>query len=549
MITSVSLRRWQRRALEQFSAKGTSDFLAVATPGAGKTTFALAAARIGLGGDPSRRLIVVAPTQHLKTQWADAAAGFGLHLSPEWSSSSGRLPADTHGVVVTYQQVASSSAALRTLVNGAFVVFDEVHHAADDRAWGEGLRQAFEPAQQRLSISGTPFRSDTSAIPFVTYDHMEEARADYEYGYGEALVDGGVVRPVFFPRINGHMEWAAPDGSIHAHTFDDPIAIEKANQRLRTALSVEGEWLPNVLGQANDRLKEIRADHPDAGGLIIAADQEHAREISAMLRDRFGTSSVVVLSDDPNASARISSFASGTEPWIVAVRMVSEGVDIPRLRVGVYATVTTTELFFRQAVGRLVRWSGTDDERAYLFIPDDHRLRSHASNIAEQRRHSLRKREQDREGLALPSADLDAVRADGDAEQLSMFDALSSVATDQDVTSVFSNGFAERWGGVAAEISTVEIDLAPPPPLPGLAEALAGGGSVVDVRDRRRIRKDLKERNGLRVRELVRSTGWAHAQVNSELNRLAGIDRIDEATLAQLERRIAEADKWLTRAG
>ena len=424
MSASVSLRPWQRRALDRFEAKGSADFLAVATPGAGKTAFALAAARIGLGGDPSRRLVVVAPTQHLKTQWADAAAGFGLHLNPEWSSSSGRLPSDTHGIVVTYQQVASSAAALRPLVTGAFVILDEVHHAAEDRAWGDGLRAAFELAEQRLSLSGTPFRSDTSAIPFVSYDHMEEAKADYEYGYGDALVDGAVVRPVFFPRINGHMEWTAPDGSIHSHGFDDPLAHEKANQRLRTALSLEGEWLPDVLGQANQQLNEIRGQFPDAGGLIIATDQEHARGISTMLRDRFGTPSVVVLSDDPGASARIASFATSEEPWIVAVRMVSEGVDIPRLRVGVYATVTTTELFFRQAVGRLVRWTGSADERAHLFIPDDQRLRAHAANIAEQRRHSLRKREIDREEAGLmPEPEFDQIVEDG--EQLSMFAALS----------------------------------------------------------------------------------------------------------------------------
>src|SRR5207237_7234135 len=87
---------------------------------------------------------------------------------------------------------------------------------------------------------------------------------------------------------------------------------------------------------------------------------------------------------------------TGREPWLVAVRMVSEGVDIPRLRVGVYATTTTTELFFRQAVGRFVRWTrGVPRQRAWLYIPDDPRLRQHAAGVAEQRRHSLRKREGD----------------------------------------------------------------------------------------------------------------------------------------------------------
>src|SRR5207253_107685 len=82
----------------------------------------------------------------------------------------------------------------------------------------------------------------------------------------------------------------------------------------------------------------------------------------------------VVTSDDPAASERIASFAAGTSDWLVAVRMVSEGVDIPRLRVGVYATTTTTELFFRQAVGRFVRWEpGVRNQRAWLYVPDDPR--------------------------------------------------------------------------------------------------------------------------------------------------------------------------------
>jgi superfamily II DNA or RNA helicase len=100
-------RPWQVRALERFSQ--SRDFLAVATPGAGKTTFALAAARAELGADPQRRVMVVAPTAHLKVQWAEAGARFGLHLDPDWSSSARPLPADMHGVVVTYQQVAAAN--------------------------------------------------------------------------------------------------------------------------------------------------------------------------------------------------------------------------------------------------------------------------------------------------------------------------------------------------------------------------------------------------------------------------------------------------------
>ena len=166
--TRIRLRPWQSEALDSLALKESIDFLAVATPGAGKTSFALTAAVQNLAEHPGRRLIVVAPTQHLKHQWADAAVRFGLHLEPEWSARDGSLPADMHGIVTTYQQVSTSSAMLAPLASGAFVIFDEIHHAADDRSWGSSVQEAFAQAAQRLSLSGTPFRSDTSQSPLWT---------------------------------------------------------------------------------------------------------------------------------------------------------------------------------------------------------------------------------------------------------------------------------------------------------------------------------------------------------------------------------------------
>ena len=210
MTRTVRLRPWQKAALDRFVATPKPDFLAVATPGAGKTTFALTAARHELAGSRAR-LIVVAPTAHLKRQWARAAAAFSLHLDPTWSPSDGSLPRDMHGIVTSYQQVSTSTRAIARLAEDSFVVLDELHHAAHERAWGAAIHEAFVTARRRLALSGTPFRSDTRAIPFVAY-HGDEAVPDYEYSYGDALADRRVVRPVYFPRTNGHMEWSAPDG-------------------------------------------------------------------------------------------------------------------------------------------------------------------------------------------------------------------------------------------------------------------------------------------------------------------------------------------------
>jgi superfamily II DNA or RNA helicase len=534
LTRTVRLRPWQKAALDQFVESPKADFLAVATPGAGKTTFALTAARHQLAAHPGR-LIVVAPTAHLKLQWARAAAAFSLHLDPAWSAGNGALPSDMHGIVTSYQQVASSAPLLARLSRDAFVVFDELHHAADDRAWGAAIQEAFGESHRRLALSGTPFRSDTRAIPFVAY-HGDEAVPDFEYSYGDALADRRVVRPVYFPTTNGQMEWAAPDGSIHSASFDDPLSAVRASQRLRTALSLEGEWLPTVLRTANARLTEVRREQPNAGGLVIATDQEHARGIAALLRIRFGATARVVTSDDPQASAGIAAFAASSDPWLVAVRMVSEGVDIPRLRVGVYATTTSTELFFRQAVGRLVRWTrGVPRQRAWLFIPNDPRLRMHAARVAEQRRHSLRRDESDRQ-VERDEAELDALPDD---EQMSLFAVISAVATE--AAEPLEEDFPDEEPD-DGPTDDFELTLAPPPPLAGAT----GGGTALLTR--REEKQELREANAKVARELVRRTGMTHAQVNAELNRLSGVRRVSEATLDQLERRAAAAEKWLMKS-
>src|SRR5690606_17220485 len=293
-----------------------------------------------------------------------------------------------------------------------------------------GVKEAFAPAACRLLLSGTPFRSDDSPIPFVQYSFGDygDAVPDYEYGYGEALRDGGVVRPVFFPRFDGQMEWRAADGEEHSATFNDDVTRDQWGARLRTALSLDGDWMPTVLSRAHQRLVDIRRTHPNAGGLVIATDHEHARGIARMLRRLNRVDAKIALSDDPKASKVIADFANSDDEWIVAVRMISEGVDIPRLCVGVFATTTATPMFFRQAVGRIARWTpGVRSQRAYLFLPDDPRLRLHALGIAQSRRHSieLRSKREAEEG------ELDDNRVIEHAEeQMSLFAALSSTVVD-----------------------------------------------------------------------------------------------------------------------
>ena len=404
--TATSLRAWQAAAMQKYFTEHPRDFLAVATPGAGKTTFALSVASELLGRRIVDRIIVVAPTEHLKTQWAEAASRAGIPIDPTYSAGKGKTSGDYVGVAVTYAGVAVNPLAMRIRAERfkTLVILDEVHHAGDALSWGEGVREAFEPATRRLALTGTPFRSDINPIPFVTYapgpDGVARSVADYTYGYGDALADH-VVRPVLFMAYSGEMSWRTSAGDEIAARLGEPLTKDLTNQALRTALDPNGSWIPSVLAAADKRLSEVRRHVPDAGGLVIATDQDSARSYAKTLRQITGESATVVLSDEKAASKKIAEFSKSDSRWMVAVRMVSEGVDVPRLSVGVYATTTSTPLFFAQAVGRFVR-SRSRGETASVFLPSVPNLLAFASEMEVTRDHVLQKKVRSEDDMFSP---------------------------------------------------------------------------------------------------------------------------------------------------
>ncbi|CAM5631240.1 hypothetical protein SGRIM128S_07013 [Streptomyces griseomycini] len=387
--TASKLRAWQQGAMEKYVQEQPRDFLAVATPGAGKTTFALTLASWLLHHHVVQQVTVVAPTEHLKKQWAEAAARIGIKLDPEYSA--GPLGREYHGVAVTYAGVGVRPMLHRNRVEQrkTLVILDEIHHAGDSKSWGEACLEAFEPATRRLALTGTPFRSDTNPIPFVTYeegdDGIRRSAADYTYGYGSALADG-VVRPVIFLSYSGNMRWRTKAGDEIEARLGEPMTKDAISQAWRTALDPRGEWMPSVLRAADQRLTEVRKAIPDAGALVIASDQESARAYAKLIRDITGHKATLVLSDDTGASKRIDEFSASDNRWMVAVRMVSEGVDVPRLAVGVYATAISTPLFLAQAVGRFVR-SRRRGETASVFLPTVPDLLGFANEMERERDH------------------------------------------------------------------------------------------------------------------------------------------------------------------
>jgi superfamily II DNA or RNA helicase len=570
------LRGWQRAAYEEYFRVARRDFLLVATPGAGKTTYALTVAAHLLSRREVAAVTVVTPTEHLKYQWARAAAGFGIAIDPSYRNAQGRAGADFQGVAVTYAQVAAHPALhrQRTENRRTLVIFDEIHHAGDALSWGDATREAFEPARRRLALTGTPFRSDANPIPFVTYepepDGSKRSASDHVYGYGPALADG-VVRPVIFLAYSGEMHWRTRAGDELTATLGTPMTKDQVAQAWRTALDPAGEWISRVLEAADRRLTEVRRAMPDAGGLVIAGDHETARAYAGLLRRISGSRPVVVLSDDPTASRKISSFAQSDDRWMVAVRMVSEGVDVPRLAVGVYATSVSTPLFFAQAVGRFVR-ARQRGETASVFLPSVPVLLGFAAELEAERDHVVSAMSRD------PEAELAEARRTRDTPDGELdgraFEALAASATfdrvlydggefgtateagspeeedylglpgllepDQ-VAVLLRKRQAAQLAARSAGVATAERVAPSPSPSPApTAPAASAVSSAVSREGLALLRKEL---NGL-VGAWSHRTGQPHGVIHAELRSVCGGPALPQATADQIRGRIDMIRQW-----
>ncbi|MBX3093481.1 MAG: DEAD/DEAH box helicase [Cryobacterium sp.] len=566
--TADKLRAWQAEAVDHYWSRpsastgtpdgtGPRDYLVAATPGAGKTTFALRLASELIAKGVIERITVVTPTDHLKRQWADAAHRVGLTLDPGFRNAHGRPTRHSrhfHGLAVTYAQVALRPVLHRNITEGhrTLVILDEVHHGGDALSWGDGIREAFETATRRVSLTGTPFRSDTAPIPFVEYhpgpDGVRTSKPDYSYGYGRALADG-VVRPVIFLAYAGRMRWRTRTGDEMEARLGEGDTKDVTAQAWRTALDPEGEWVPQVLRAANRRLTEVRHHVPDAAGLVIATDKATARAYASILEQQTGERAVVVLSDEKEASERIASFAAATSRWMVAVRMVSEGVDIPRLGVGVYATSASTPLFFAQAVGRFVR-TRRRGETASIFVPSVPQLMQLAGELERERDHALDRAPAD--GLEEILLDDDSVAKANESERASadadLFD-FAPIASDANFDRVLYDG--SEFGFAAGVGTPEELDFIG---IPGLLEP-DQVRELLQQRQARQARRSrqrgapvsqplyrtLKEQrallNGL-VASRARRTGEPHAHIHAELRRSVGGPPVAQASVAQLQARI-----------
>jgi superfamily II DNA or RNA helicase len=527
-------RLWAKQAYAAYTQHPFKDFSVNACPGAGKTKFAVMLAYNELRRGTIDRIDIVGPSVHICDQWMREFASWGLALDPENAQES----RDCVGRVFTYQRLAmDANSFLARDRRRTLVILDEIHHAGDSKNWGEALRLVYGAAHRRLMLSGTPFRSDNNPIPFVRYQDGDSGLSisDFTYGYGEALRDD-YCAPLYFPHHDGEFEWER-DGKSFAASFSTFLERNLEADRLRTALEPSGAYVQGLLREAHGQLLELRRTHPNAAGIIFGRDVDNVQQLAEVMRQVTGVQPVIVTNDLTEAGSLIRQFREAQTPWIVSVKMISEGVDIPRLRVGVFLSNVRTELFFRQAAGRLVRLvQGLEDQSGYLYIPSDPRLVRYAVEMQTERKHFLELRQK----MLDDQLELQAAQREeraSDSEEV----PYRFLRSEGNRVGVIDTGPPASVDGQGLFDFTVEM-------MPELLEPVAAVPCTPEAPLLHEQKDQIRKRGG-RISSLVNDVSARHGltfrQVHGRLNRSQGVRSQSECTLDQLLEREQLLEKWL----
>jgi superfamily II DNA or RNA helicase len=375
-MPSINLLPWQDKCHEKCLRKFLTarDFLCVATPGSGKTILALSIASTMWQRGLIQQVIVVVPSVPLTKQWTREAHE-RVHFDLEENGEPHSMRR-YHGVVVTYSKLAGNALSYRACCQKpTLVIMDEIHHAEREKGWwGTQLMEAFQgDSIYRLALSGTPFRT-SGVIAFLKYAKTEpgkhKALGDHYYGVPESIRDE-ICRRVIFPTIEvPRIEWQKGDHTFSA-SLSDSLSEDQERSRNQVVLDPQSDAVRLLLARAHQKLAEVRRTHPAAGALLLAKDHYHAQRLLEVLQSIIGQAPVY-LSEELNAeeaNQMIDHFDRSRDPWLLSVRRVSEGVDIKRLRVLAYLSNVETPVYFRQAVGRVVRRiKGIENKDAYVFV-------------------------------------------------------------------------------------------------------------------------------------------------------------------------------------
>jgi superfamily II DNA or RNA helicase len=418
----IQLRPWQTAALNKalewlLGTASDRHFLINAAPGSGKTIAGCVLAQQLVERGEIDRVIVIAPRAEVVSQWArDFYQITGRYMG---KVTGGDQDVSNLGIDIcaTWAATQGLQDALQAICRGSrvLVICDEHHHAAVSATWGESADSAFADARFVLVLTGTPIRSDGKRSVWLAYDdegainHPEEGT--YTLTYGEA-VDLEYCRPVTFHRHEGHFTVDLEDGQ-HIEISSAKAAVLPENLKrissLQRALDFyklactpqyeSDQKTPLVIGYqatmidwATRKLDDLRLRMPNAGGLVIAPTIEMAEYMVELITKMEGEAPILVHSQIRNPEGRIQAFRNTDKRWSVSVAMISEGVDIKRLRILVYLPNALTELSFRQAIGRVVRSNGPgDDTRAYVIMPSFNILEEYARRVEDEMSATARK--------------------------------------------------------------------------------------------------------------------------------------------------------------
>jgi superfamily II DNA or RNA helicase len=380
----MGLRQWQstciRKALTKFN-NGQHHFLCLATPASGKTRMASTLAGLLLQKNKIDLVLCFSPSVIVATDFQSALEQ-QIHMPMD-----GRL--GSKGQSLTYQSMLHQDVKFWELFDRyrILAIFDEVHHCAGDsqenaNAWGEQIIQRIQGrAAFTLALTGTPWRSDRIPISLASYTHDDKVHCDFMYGLRDAVKDNVCRAPAITLVDNERIRVQRGNEEKVFTCFAD--LLKQSDCSYQDVISNEA-LIIYMLEQSSKKLNLVRKHHANAGGLIVAASVEHAYKISDILQRHIGETAVIAtyMEDDPQAT--IAAFRTGSEPWIISVGMVSEGTNIPRLRVCCHLTRVKTELHFRQVLGRILRMDGTHHGDGYLYVPAEPSLTEYAGRVIEE---------------------------------------------------------------------------------------------------------------------------------------------------------------------
>ncbi|QPG07004.1 DEAD/DEAH box helicase family protein [Salinimonas marina] len=380
----MRLRNWQQRAinaaLEKFESP-FSHFLCLATPGAGKTVMASALADILLKQDKIDLVLCFSPSTVVANDFrTELEAITGKRFC-------GRMGAI--GSSLTYQSMRHLDDTFWHLLSTyrVFVIFDEIHHCSGSQienanAWGAKILKHIQGrAIYTIALTGTPWRSDTIPIALANYvGENNQIQVDYSYDLKQAINDGVCRVPHLTLLDNELITVVEDDNKKH---FNSITKFLENSTLPYSEFTSHDEVLRQILKRGIVRLNEQRLIASDAGGLIVAASISHAKKIQSLLL-ALGEYSEVVTYKESEPERLIQNFKRSTKKWIISIGMISEGTNIPRLRVCCYLSLVTTELYFRQVLGRVLRAQPNDTGMGYFISLAHPRLLEFASRVSEE---------------------------------------------------------------------------------------------------------------------------------------------------------------------